>query len=105
MNRPCYVVGCKSSDWRQVSLRHRVPLDSSKRAEWLQRIGLPVSDRRHDIRICGRHFKAEDYEYSSALVQRFGLGIKKHRLRPDALPSLFLPTRKPEKSSSAVLNN
>nr|XP_037282302.1 uncharacterized protein LOC119175460 [Rhipicephalus microplus] len=94
MNRPCCIVGCKSSDWRQVKMRHRVPGEGSRRIEWLQRIGLPASDRRQYLRVCCRHFQLEDYERNSALTQPFGIHMRRHPLKAYALPSMFLPGEK-----------
>lgn len=88
---PCCVVGCEPSDWRRVRLRHRVPLQGSRRAEWLRRIGLPVRDRRADLRVCGRHFRPQDYCHNVGLMREFGCELKKHPLKDDALPWLFLP--------------
>ncbi|KAL1414774.1 hypothetical protein MTO96_007242 [Rhipicephalus appendiculatus] len=66
----------------------------SRRTEWLRRIGLPESDLRQDVYVCGRHFKPEDYNHDFGLMQRLAGVTIRSRLNLEALPSLFLPDPK-----------
>ncbi|KAH7974313.1 hypothetical protein HPB49_013981 [Dermacentor silvarum] len=101
---PCAVPGCKSADWESETTRHRLPYDDALRNAWLERIGVTAESKRNgDLRVCGCHFRAEDYHHDPRLLQEFGCGLTP-RLRPNALPTLFLP-RRPEnfyKCSSAL---
>ncbi|XP_077497988.1 uncharacterized protein LOC144108691 [Amblyomma americanum] len=54
----------------------------------------PPSDKRKSPRVCGRHFSPDDYCYNPEFVRRTGVNVKKLRLKPRALPALFLPTTK-----------
>ncbi|XP_075742606.1 uncharacterized protein LOC142796266 isoform X2 [Rhipicephalus microplus] len=90
---PCAVLGCKSTDWKNEKMRHLLPRDATLRNAWLERIGLTAKTKRlRVLRVCGRHFAAEDYIYNPRLVQELGSGLPA-RLRPKALPTLFLPKR------------
>ncbi|KAH6926751.1 hypothetical protein HPB50_021461 [Hyalomma asiaticum] len=95
----CSVVGCQPSDWQREQSQHRVPTQGSRRAEWLRRMGLPLSDGRQDLRVCGRHFTPADYHHNFTMMQQFGVSMRKYPLRADALPSLFLPTSKEHHTS------
>ncbi|XP_077491408.1 uncharacterized protein LOC144102018 [Amblyomma americanum] len=94
MNTPCCVVGCKPGDWRGVELRHIIPRGVRERAAWLERIGLPASHARRRLAVCGRHFAPDAYYYNPALVRLSGMNVKRLKLRPKSLPTLFLPTGK-----------
>ncbi|XP_075723437.1 uncharacterized protein LOC119168232 isoform X2 [Rhipicephalus microplus] len=90
--RACAVIGCEPSCWRQEKRHHKVPVQQgSRRTEWLRRIGLSVSEPRLDLRVCGRHFKPEDYSHNSELMERLGTATIKPTLNPGALPCRFLP--------------
>ncbi|XP_049522109.1 uncharacterized protein LOC119450703 isoform X2 [Dermacentor silvarum] len=90
---PCAVLGCKSADWENETTRHRLPHDEALRNAWLVRIGVSAESKRNgDLRVCGRHFRAEDYHHNPRLLQEWGCGLTP-RLRPNALPTLFLPRR------------
>ncbi|KAH7948148.1 hypothetical protein HPB52_018774 [Rhipicephalus sanguineus] len=71
---------------------HRVPEDAERRQTWLRRIGLPASEKRARLIVCGRHFSAEDYTRNPAVMQAMAFQAGRARLNPDAVPSLFLPT-------------
>ncbi|KAK8779265.1 hypothetical protein V5799_019396 [Amblyomma americanum] len=94
MDGPCCVVGCKARDRQGVTNRHALPKDEGTRAVWLQRIGLSQWDTHKSPRVCGRHFSPDDYCYNPEFVRRTGVIVKKLRLKPRALPTLFLPTTK-----------
>ncbi|KAH7953889.1 hypothetical protein HPB49_013707 [Dermacentor silvarum] len=70
---PCAVLGCKSADWENETTRHRLPHDDALRNAWLERIGVSAESKRNgDLRVCGRHFRAEDYHHNPRLLQELG---------------------------------
>lgn len=63
------------------------------RSAWLQLIGLPSTDARKNIRVCGRHFARCAFLYDPELMKGMDVGWTRLRLKPTALPTLFLPVR------------
>ncbi|KAK8764199.1 hypothetical protein V5799_033192 [Amblyomma americanum] len=94
MNRPCCVAGCKARFGQSSDRRHSFPKDEGDRAAWIERLGLSLSDKRKHLRVCGRHFTPDDYTYNPEFMKQSGLAWKKLRLKPKAVPTLFLPTTK-----------
>lgn len=93
--RPCAVLGCGIAEWDTDPTRHRLPQDDAQRTAWLERIGFPERSKRLSdatVLVCGRHFAAEDYYHDPRLLLEFG-GGKTPRLKPNALPTLFLPRK------------
>ncbi|KAH6931168.1 hypothetical protein HPB50_022599 [Hyalomma asiaticum] len=106
--RPCAVLGCGIAEWDADPTRHRLPQDDAQRTAWLKRIGFPERSKRLSdatVLVCGRHFAAEDYYHDPRLLLEFGCG-KTPRLKPNALPTLFLPRKlkaQPEPTPAAVV--
>lgn len=95
---PCAVVGCKAVDWLAVSTRHRLPRDEPLRSAWLQRIGLHPSDKRKTLAVCVRHFTPDDYYRNPQMMEKMGIAGRAV-LKPEAVPTLHLPTSPTEASS------
>lgn len=85
--RNCMVVGCTKT----TKPLHQVPQNYELRRAWLERIGIPPSDTRTYIYVCGRHFAISAHMLNPDLVDKSDFACR-WRLRPDAVPTLFLPT-------------
>lgn len=92
-NAPCNVIGCKASDRKSVKSRYLLPQDESLRSAWLQRIGLPSTETRKNVRVCGRHFARDAFRYDPELLQGTDASWTRLHLKVNALPTLFLPDR------------
>lgn len=73
--------------WRQWESwsRHVVPQDPQLWKVYLQLIGLPLSDSRKFICVCGWHFSPKAYTINPQLVQT--VGFRRRQLRLDAVPT------------------
>ena len=83
----CAVPGCAPSRRSDNVTTHKVPsLDNQgrpdpRRKEWLQACCIVNADERGQLRICGKHFRPEDFKsYPGS-----------SRLIPSAVPTLNLP--------------
>ena len=55
----CHVCGNTRAKDPSVSF-HRIPKDASRRAKWLEALGLCESDLKQSTHICSRHFPDAD---------------------------------------------
>lgn len=100
-NAPCNVIGCKASDRKSVKSRYLLPQDDSLRSAWLQRIGLPSTETRKNVRVCGRHFARDAFRYDPELLQGTDASWTRLHLKVNALPTLFLPDRQAQQGIGA----
>ena len=59
------------------------------RTQWLQRLGRDFTPTEH-TRVCAKHFKPSDFVPENENVDTEGKPKKKKKLKPSAIPSLFL---------------
>lgn len=91
--RRCAVDGCKASEG-DTEVHHRLPPHGELRKSWLRCIGLSVSEKRKCVYVCGRHFAADAYQRSPEVMKSMGFASRV-LLKPNAMPTLHLPSVRP----------
>ncbi|GFQ95670.1 THAP domain-containing protein 2 [Trichonephila clavata] len=96
MPSKCFVSGCRSNYCSEPKVRvFSFPRDEILKNQWLQAI--QREDKRQPSKaskICALHFKAEDIiteasGFNSKTQEFITVALQKHRLKPDAVPSIF----------------
>lgn len=89
----CGVQGCINGGGgpRPAKCRlHMVPSKEPMRSLWLNRINRPNAASGTEIRVCGLHFRPEDYGMNLAIAEASGIVLSKARLKVGAIPSMNL---------------
>ncbi|PRD25347.1 UNVERIFIED_CONTAM: THAP domain-containing protein 2 [Trichonephila clavipes] len=96
MPSKCFVLGCRSNYCSELKVRvFSFPRDEILKNQWLQAI--QREDKRQPSKaskICALHFKAEDIiteasGFNSKTQEFITVPLQKHRLKPNAVPSVF----------------
>ncbi|XP_025153229.1 uncharacterized protein LOC109504400 [Harpegnathos saltator] len=85
MRKACIVPGCTLSAKTPI---HKFPKDPGERLSWLESIKIKdiehvISNLRHQVCVCYKHFHEEDYIYS----------LTRRKLKDDATPCINIPSR------------
>ncbi|KAL1487225.1 hypothetical protein MTO96_008170 [Rhipicephalus appendiculatus] len=88
--RPCSAVACQSVRSKESTVSFfKFPREPAKRKAW------ELNVRRKDwcatdaSVLCSAHFTPDSYDDDLRLHSEFGIPVKKPRLRPDAVPTVF----------------
>ncbi|GBM20604.1 hypothetical protein AVEN_261722-1 [Araneus ventricosus] len=104
MPSKCFVSGCRSNYNSENKVRvFSFPRNDALKTQWLQAIHR--EDKREPSKaskICALHFKAEDIVteasgFDSKTQEIITVPLQKHRLRPNAIPSIFNKLSTPRK--------
>ncbi|XP_054930372.1 uncharacterized protein [Dermacentor andersoni] len=98
MPRVCCAQGCRNTSVGRDSPCHYFPKDEKLRRTWARAVqpSRPTWMPPSTCLLCSDHFKDSDYETSPALLRSLGVSLKRQRLKPDAVPSVFSGKRKQE---------
>ena len=88
----CMVIGCLSGSGREQFKYGSSPLPKSEeiRTKWLEIINRPDYEFVNSARICHKHFHEEDFVPNTEHKGCRGQPLKRRKLKPMALPSLYL---------------
>ena len=94
----CMVLGCLSGTGRE-QLKYsssKFPKSPELRNKWLEKINRPDYEFVESGRICHKHFQDDDFVENSENLGSRGkpLKCKRTRLKPNAVPSLYLSNDK-----------
>ena len=88
MGRRCVAAGCSNTHSDSISM-HKFPKDPELRRKWeskfrrLKNDGVPLTSV-----LCSEHFEVDCFEVDSMLAEQ--MGLKKRRLKPNAVPTVFV---------------
>ena len=68
---------------------HKFPEDQILRKKWIGNMRLENFVLKPHTRLCSEHFLPEDYEQVPHLLESFGLGKARLKLKVDAVPTKF----------------
>uniref|UniRef100_A0A1B0CB97 Uncharacterized protein n=1 Tax=Lutzomyia longipalpis TaxID=7200 RepID=A0A1B0CB97_LUTLO len=86
----CIVKGCKSSTIEPKRQTFPFPDAPKLREKWYRAIGRPEVTSKRNHRICLHHFAPDVVEKYHRIDGRLtNISLKKYRLHPDAVPSIF----------------
>ena len=91
MVKRCVAAGCSNTHSDGVSLFH-FPRDPSLRLQWTRQVQQTRDGWKgpSDYSVlCSKHFTSDCYEGDSAIAAKFGIE-KRRRLKPNAVPTVFL---------------
>ena len=86
----CVAVGCSNTPSDRVSL-HKFPADPKLREKWVKQVRRTRAQwtpTKHSV-LCSKRFTEDSFEVDSTIAATFGIS-KKRRLKPDAVPTVFL---------------
>ena len=89
MGSCCVAAGCSNTHSDSISM-HKFPKDSELRWKWekqVQRTRERWSATDTTVS-CSEHFEADCFEVDSMLAEQ--MGLKKRRLKPNAVPTVFV---------------
>ncbi|XP_075549761.1 uncharacterized protein LOC142583253 [Dermacentor variabilis] len=90
LRRPCSAVGCQSEQSKKSSVSFfRFPKDPVKRKAWEMNMGRKDWHASDASLLCSEHFMPDCYNEDLRLLAEFRIPVKKLRLRPDAVPTVF----------------
>ncbi|XP_072144304.1 uncharacterized protein [Dermacentor andersoni] len=90
LRRPCSAVGCQSEQSKKSSVSFfRFPKDPVKRKAWEMNMGRKDWHASDASLLCSEHFMPDSYNEDLRLLAEFRIPVKKLRLRPDAVPTVF----------------
>ncbi|XP_049526473.1 uncharacterized protein LOC119457901 [Dermacentor silvarum] len=103
MPRHCCARGCYNSIVGRDTPSHTFPKDEKMRKLWIRACqpSRPAWRPLTNDFVCADHFVDDDYVTSPAVLKSLGMPLKRQRLKPDAVPSVFSPKRKAERISGA----
>ncbi len=90
MVKTCVAVGCSNTYSHGVGL-FGFPQEATLRNKWIREVR-KTRDKwkgpsQHSV-VCSDHFSEESFESGTHLESQFGL-LKRRRLKPDAVPTIF----------------
>ena len=86
----CVAAGCSNTHSDHVSL-HKFPADPELREKWVKQVRKTRAQwtaTKHSV-LCSEHFTDDCFQVDSSIAATFGIP-KKRRLKPDAVPTIFL---------------
>ena len=86
----CVAAGCSNTPSDRVSL-HKFPTDPKLREKWVKQVRrtcVQWTATKSSV-LCSEHFTEDSFEVDSAITAMFGIS-KRRRLKPDAVPTIFL---------------
>ena len=92
----CAISGCESGHTRKKDLgifqSFYLPTSKNMKERWLEKIRINRPDFSESIhtRVCAKHFRLRDYMSNKENVTSRGKLKKKRKLKPTAIPSLYL---------------
>ena len=92
----CAISGCESGHTRKKDLgifqSFYLPTSKDMKERWLEKIRINRPDFSESIhtRVCAKHFRLRDYKSNNDNVTSRGKLKKKRKLKPTAIPSLYL---------------
>ena len=103
MVKRCIAAGCSNTHSDGVSLFH-FPRDPSLRLQWTRQVQRTRDGWKgpsdYSV-VCSEHFTSDCFEEDSTIAAKFGIE-KKRRLKPNAVPTVFLRANSSSTQSSSV---
>ena len=106
----CKVKGCATGGGRYAGPKytmHGFPKDEVVASQWKRILGMPesiVEAKSHFRGVCSKHFEEDDFIPDEENVDSRGRPRSQRRLRPQAIPTLFL-TRMSNRTSQRAIKN